>query len=192
MIFFSHSSRIRILQLTFALVCSCSNGLLTIEKHHLVPFCLLLFCILCLSFQINSLFFLDTQGTVPDLGEGPGGGEGLLIFRPNWRPKGQKNFVLRPPPSPPLPQDLDDVVLFISLLVYLFVYFFCLFNTSKAKMLTRVQTLQKSRQVNMKYYKETVIICTKIYNLQLIDWLTNWLADWLNDCVTDYLLVSLC
>ena len=74
MIFFSHSSRIRILQLTFALVCSCSNGLLTIEKHRLVPFCLLLFCILCLSFQINSLFFLDTQGTVADLGAGSGGG----------------------------------------------------------------------------------------------------------------------
>ena len=119
---------------------------------------------------MNSLFFLDTQGTVADLGEGPG--RGLLIFRPNWRP--------------------NDVVLFISLLVYLFVYFFCLFNTSKAKMLTRVQTLQKSRKVNMKYYKESVIICTKIYNLQLSDWLANWLADWLNDCVTDYLLVSLC
>ena len=37
MIFFSHSSRIRILQLTFALVSSCSEGLLTTEKHHLVP-----------------------------------------------------------------------------------------------------------------------------------------------------------
>ena len=35
MIFFSHSSRIRILQLTFALVYSCSEGLLTTEKHHL-------------------------------------------------------------------------------------------------------------------------------------------------------------
>ena len=63
MIFFSHSSRIRILQLTFALVCSCAEGLLTTEKHHLVPFCLLLFCILFLSIQINSFFFLDTQGT---------------------------------------------------------------------------------------------------------------------------------
>ena len=63
MIFFSQSSRIRISQLTFALVCSCSEGLLTTEKHHLVPFCLLLFCILCLSIQINSFFFLDTQGT---------------------------------------------------------------------------------------------------------------------------------
>ena len=41
MIFFSHSSRIRILQLTFALVCSYSEGLLRTEKHHLVPFCLL-------------------------------------------------------------------------------------------------------------------------------------------------------
>ena len=80
---------------------------------------------------------------------------------------------------------------FIGLLTYLFT-FFCLFNTSKAKMLTRVQTLQKSRQVNIKYYKENVTICTKIHNLQLIDWLTNWLADWLNDCVTDYLLISLC
>ena len=48
MIFFSHSSRIRILQLTFALVCSCSKGLLTTEKHHLVPFRLLIFCIICL------------------------------------------------------------------------------------------------------------------------------------------------
>ena len=167
MIFFSHSSRIRILQLTFALVCSCSNGLLTIEKHRLVPFCLLLFCILCLSFQINSLFFLDTQGTVADLGEGSGGAS-LFLDQTDAR-RAKKNFVLRPPPSPPLPQDLGDVVLFISLLVYLFVYFFCLFNTSKAKMLTRVQTLQKSRQVNMKYYKESVIICTKIYNLQLSD-----------------------
>ena len=63
MIFFSHSSRIRILQLTFALVCSCSEGLLTTEKHHLVPFCLLIFCILCLSIQIKYFFFLDTQGT---------------------------------------------------------------------------------------------------------------------------------
>ena len=62
MIFFSHSSRIRILQLTFALVCSCSEGLLTTEKHHLVPFCLLIFCILCLSIQIKYFFFLDTQG----------------------------------------------------------------------------------------------------------------------------------
>ena len=168
MIFFSHSSRIRILQLTFALVCSCSNGLLTIEKHHLVPFCLLLFCILCLSFQINSLFFLDTQGTVPDLGEGPRGGGGPY-FQTKLTPEGTKKFCFKTTPLPPLPQDLDDVVLFISLLVYLFVYFFCLFNTSKAKMLTRVQTLQKSRQVNMKYYKETVIICSKIYNLQLID-----------------------
>ena len=61
--FFSHSSRIRILQLTFALVCSCSEGLLTTEKHHLVPFCLLIFCILCLSIQIKYFFFLDTQGT---------------------------------------------------------------------------------------------------------------------------------
>ena len=63
MIFFSHSSRIRILQLTFALVCSCSEGLLTTEKHHLVPFCLLIFCILCLSIQIKYFFFLDTHGT---------------------------------------------------------------------------------------------------------------------------------
>ena len=63
MIFFSHSSRIRILQLTFPLVCSCSEGLLTTEKHHLVPFCLLIFCILCVSIQIKYFFFLDTQGT---------------------------------------------------------------------------------------------------------------------------------
>ena len=63
MIFFSHSSRIRILQLTFALVCSCSEGLLTTEKHHLVPFCLLIFCTLCLNIQIKYFFFLDTQGT---------------------------------------------------------------------------------------------------------------------------------
>ena len=63
MIFFSHSSRIRILQLTFALVCSCSEGLLTTEKHHLVPFSLLIFCILCLTIQIKYFFFLDTQGT---------------------------------------------------------------------------------------------------------------------------------
>ena len=63
MIFFSHSSRIRILQLTFALVCSCSEGLLTTEKHHLVPFCSLIFCILCLSIQIKYFFFLDTHGT---------------------------------------------------------------------------------------------------------------------------------
>ena len=63
MIFFSHSSRIRILQLTFALVCSCSEGLLTTEKHHLVPFCLLILCILCLSIQIRYFFFLDMQGT---------------------------------------------------------------------------------------------------------------------------------
>ena len=60
---FSHSSRIRILQLTFARVCSCSEGLLTTEKHYLVPFCLLIFCILCLSIQIKYFFFLDTQGT---------------------------------------------------------------------------------------------------------------------------------
>ena len=171
MIFFSHSSRIRILQLTFALVCSCSNGLLTTEKHHLVPFCLQLFCILCLSIQINSFFFLDTQGTVADLGEGPGGAP---YFQTKLTPEGPNKFFLETTPlpphtPPPLPQDLDDVVLFISILVYLFVYFFCLFNTSTAKMLTRVQTLQKSRKVNMKYYKETVIICTKIYNLQLID-----------------------
>ena len=63
MIFFSHSSRIRILQLTFALVCSCSEGLLTTEKHHLVLFCLLIFCILCLSIQIKYFVFLDTQCT---------------------------------------------------------------------------------------------------------------------------------
>ena len=37
--------------------------LLTTEKHHLVPFCLLIFCILCLSIQIKYFFFLDTQGT---------------------------------------------------------------------------------------------------------------------------------
>ena len=43
MIFSSHSSRMRILQLTFALVCSCSAGLLTTEKHRLVPFCFLIF-----------------------------------------------------------------------------------------------------------------------------------------------------
>ena len=54
MIFFSHSSRIRILKLTFALVCSCSEGLLTTEKHHLVPFCLLIFCTLCLSIHFAS------------------------------------------------------------------------------------------------------------------------------------------
>ena len=63
MIFFSHSSRIRISQLTFALVCSRSEGLLTTEKHHLVPFCLPIFCTLCLSIQIKYFFFLDTQGT---------------------------------------------------------------------------------------------------------------------------------
>ena len=43
MIFSSHSSRMRILQLTFALVCSCSVGLLTTEKYRLVPFCFLTF-----------------------------------------------------------------------------------------------------------------------------------------------------
>ena len=43
MIFSSHSSGMRILQLTFALVCSCSAGLLTTEKHRLVPFCFLIF-----------------------------------------------------------------------------------------------------------------------------------------------------
>ena len=58
MIFFSHSSRIRILQLTFALVCPCSEGLLTTEKHHLAPFCLLIFCFICLSIQIKHFFFL--------------------------------------------------------------------------------------------------------------------------------------
>ena len=58
MIFFSHSSRIRLLQLTFALVCSCSEGLLTTEKHHLSPFCLLLFCFISLSIQIKHFFFL--------------------------------------------------------------------------------------------------------------------------------------
>ena len=63
MIFLSHSSRIRILQLIFALDCSCSEGLSTTEKHHLMPFCLLIFCILCLSIQIKYFFFLDTQGT---------------------------------------------------------------------------------------------------------------------------------
>ena len=63
MILFSHSSRIRILQLAFALVCSCSEGLLTTEKHHVVPFCLLIFWILCLSIQLKYFFFLDTQGT---------------------------------------------------------------------------------------------------------------------------------
>ena len=43
MSFFSHSSRIRILQLTFGLVRSFSEGLLTTKKHHLVPFCFLIF-----------------------------------------------------------------------------------------------------------------------------------------------------
>ena len=61
--FLLYSSRIRILQLTFALVCTFSEGLLTTEKHHLEPFCLLIFCILYLSIQIKYLFFLDTQGT---------------------------------------------------------------------------------------------------------------------------------
>ena len=37
--------------------------LLTTEKHHLVPFCLLIFCIFCLSIQIKYFLFLDTQGT---------------------------------------------------------------------------------------------------------------------------------
>ena len=36
----------------------------TTEKHHLVPFCLLVFCILCLSIQIKYFFFFDMQGTV--------------------------------------------------------------------------------------------------------------------------------
>ena len=63
MIFFSHSIRIRILQLYFALVCSCSEGLLTTERHHLLLFCLLIFCILCLSIQIKYFVFLDTQCT---------------------------------------------------------------------------------------------------------------------------------
>ena len=63
MIFFSHRGRIRILQLTFALVCSCSEGLLITEKHHLVPFCSLIFCILSLSIQTKYFFFLATQGT---------------------------------------------------------------------------------------------------------------------------------
>ena len=39
------------------------GGFINNRKHHLVPFCLLLFCILFLSIQINSFFFLDTQGT---------------------------------------------------------------------------------------------------------------------------------
>ena len=105
MIFFSHSSRIRILQLTFALVCSCSNGLLTTEKHHLVPFCLLLFCILCLSIQINSFFFLDTQGTVADLGEGPGGGGfgGSLFLDQTDARRAKQIFFGDHPPAPPPP-----------------------------------------------------------------------------------------
>ena len=57
MIFFSHSSRIRILQLTFALVCSCLEGLLTTEKHHLVPFSLLIFCILLFKYSNKVLLF---------------------------------------------------------------------------------------------------------------------------------------
>ena len=112
---------------------------------------------------------------------GARGAPSLFLDQTDAR-RAEKNFFgdhpLRPHPPSPLSQDLDDVVFFSSLLSYLFVYFFvCLFNPSKAKMLTRVQTLQKSQKVNMKYYKENVTICTKIYNLQLIDWLTNWLAD---------------
>ena len=35
--------------------------------------------------------------TLADTGEGPGG-QASLIFRPNWDPKGRKNFVWRPGP----------------------------------------------------------------------------------------------
>ena len=128
MIFFSHSSRIRILQLTFALVCSCSNGLITIEKHHLVPFCLLLFCILCLSIQINSFFFLDTQGTVADLGEGPGGG-GASLFLDQTDARRAKKILFgdHPPPPPPyLRIWVTSSYLSVYWFTYLFTFFVCL------------------------------------------------------------------
>ena len=126
MIFFSHSGRIRILQLTFALVCSCSNGLLTIEKHHLVPFCLLLFCILCLSIQINWFFFLDTQGTVADLGEGPGGGPSLFLDQTDAR-RAKKNLFGDHPPSPPyLRIWMTSSYLSVYWFTYLFTFFVCL------------------------------------------------------------------
>ena len=129
MIFFSHSSRIRILQLTFALVCSCSNGLLTTEKHHLVPFCLQLFCIICLSIQINSFFFLDTQGTVADLGEGPGGAP---YFQTKLTPEGPNKFFLETTPLPPTPPPpylriwMTSSYLSVYWFTYLFTFFVCL------------------------------------------------------------------
>ena len=129
MIFFSHSSRIRILQLIFALVCSCSEGLLTTEKHHLVPFCLLLFCILCLSIQINSFFFLDTQGTVADLGEGPGGGGGAPLFLDQTAARRAKKILFgdHPPPPPPyLRIWVTSSYLSVYWFTYLFTFFVCL------------------------------------------------------------------
>jgi len=88
-------------------------------------------------------------------------------------PETPTQFSTDPPPPPPPPPSYLRIWMTSSFLsVYWFTYlftFFCLFNTSKGKMLTRVQTLQKSRKVNMKYCKETVTICTKIYKLQLIN-----------------------
>ena len=49
-----------------------------------------------------------------DPGEGAGGGRVPLIFRPNWGPKGGKNF-LTPPPFPLLPY-LKVLILYCILL----------------------------------------------------------------------------
>ena len=39
---------------------------------------------------------------------GARGGPPPLIFRPNWGPRGRKNFFWRLPPPPPPSKDLDD------------------------------------------------------------------------------------
>ena len=45
------------------------------------------------------------------LGKACGGGSPLLIFRPNWGPKGRKKlFWILPPPPPTLSQDLDPAL----------------------------------------------------------------------------------
>ena len=58
MIFFSHSSRIRILQLTFALVCSCSEGLLTTDIIWCILFTDILYCLFKYSNKVLFFFLI--------------------------------------------------------------------------------------------------------------------------------------
>ena len=134
------------------------------------------------SIQLYYFHFKTSQWWM--LGRGPGGP--LLIFKPNWRPKGRKKIF---GDHPPLSQDLDDVVFFISLLVYLFVYFsFVCLTSRRQRSWPECRPSKKAERWIWNIAKKMWQFAPKyiIYNWS-IDWLTDWQTDWMIVWLITYL-----